>query len=206
MDCKIFTRIGTEKPQVIPSCALSDPFVPAQFCIVRKYEDLYAEALPRFTKSKRTPYALPAANKAMHTYCGIDRDPLKYTPDDFHMYSYRDALTHFNTLSKPDAELIFIRAVGCDAPIPEGMFLLGYDAAWTFGLGICDGFSAICDCMFLCRWHGCDKEGTEFSDDFRLLNSHGLFSCTAHAEKYLLHYLNQDWSEEGEYCIYEIYR
>ncbi len=181
------------------------PFVTSQFCIVKKYDALYVEALPRFEKFESTPYGLPAKNKTMETYKGIDREPLEYTPDDFHEYAHESAIQFFDSLPKQDVDLLFIRAVGCHDPVPDGVSLLGYDTAWVFGHGACDGFSAVCDCMFLCRWHGCDNEGTEFVSEFQKLNNNGLFNCAKDAEEYLIHYLNQDWAEQGEYCIYEIY-
>lgn len=181
------------------------PFVTSQFCIVKKYETLYNDALPRFEKHENTPYALPAKGKMMCLYNGIDREPLEYTPDDFHEHSTENAIRYFASISKQDAELIFIRIAGCDDRVPDGFTLLGYDAAWVFGYGICDGFSAICDCMFLCRWHGCDNEGTEFLPEFHRLNKNGLFNSAEETEEYLIHYLSQDWAEQGEYCIYEIY-
>jgi len=180
-------------------------FVSSQFCIVKNYETLYKDALPRFEKHKNTPYALPAKEKTMRTYKGIDRSPLQYTPDDFHEYSPEGAIQFFNSISNQEAELLFIRVAGCEDRIPNGLTLLGYDAAWIFGHGTCDGFSAICDCMFLCRWHGCDNEGTEFLSEFRKLNNNGLFNSADETDEYLIHYLSQDWAETGEFCIYEIY-
>ncbi len=181
------------------------PYVLSQFCIVKKYDVLYREALPRFEKHRNTPYALLGKEKGMRIYKGIDREPLEYTPDDFHEYIQESAIRYSDAIHKQDADLLFVRVVGCDAKIPDGFALLGYDTAWVFGHGACDGFSAICDCMFLCRWHGCDAEGTEFVSEFQKLNENGLFDCAEDAEAYLMHYLAQDWAELDEYCIYEIY-
>lgn len=205
MNCVIYS---CKNPSEMKELSLNEcqwPFVSSQFCIVKKYECLYDESLLRFAKYEDTPYALPAKRKVMRVYNGIDREPLEYTPNDFHEYTEEDAVQYFASNSKQDAELIFIRAVGCDDKIPDGLTLLGYDTAWVFGHGACDGFSAICDCMFLCRWHGCDDEGTEFLSEFQLLNHNGLFNFAEDACEYLKHYLNQDWAEQGEYCIYEIY-
>ncbi len=181
------------------------PFVTSQFCIVKKYDILYRNALPRFKEHEKTPYALPARYKVMRIYKGIDREPLEYTPDNFHEYTQKSVIQYFDSIDKTDAELLFIRAAGCNDKIPSGLISLGYDTTWVFGHGACDGFSAICDCMFLCRWHGCDNEGTEFISEFQKLNNNGLFNSADDAEKYLTHYLEQDWAEQGAYCIYEIY-
>ena len=102
-----------------------------------------------------------------------------------------------------DLEVIFVRVAGSDADIPNGLNFLGYDVCYPPGG---DGFSAICDCMFLCRWHGCDEAGTEFTEDFMRLNENGLFDSEQEAESYLCHYAIQDWSETGDFCILEIYK
>ena len=141
----------------------------------------------------------------MRVYKGTDREPFEYTPDDFHRYPPQKAIAFYDSIHNQDTELLFIRAAGCNDPIPDGFTLLGYDAAWVFGYGLCDGFSAICDCMFLCRWHGCDAEGTEFLSEFRKLNNNGLFNSEKEAAEYLIHYLNQDWAERDAYCVYEVY-
>ncbi len=143
--------------------------------------------------------------KKLRVYKGMDREPLVYTPHHFHEYTQERAIQYFDLISRRDAELIFVRVAGCDDEIPNGFTFLGYDAAWVLGFCICDAFSAICDCMFLCHWHGCDNEGTEFLPEFQQLNSNGLFNSETEAAKYLIHYLSQDWSAQGEYCIYEVY-
>lgn len=201
MDCVIYSCEDSDGIKELSLDEYQWPFISSQFCIVKKYEYLYKEALPRFLKFEDTPYALPSKRKAMYVYKGIDREPLEYTPDDFHEYTEEKAVQYFASISRQDAELLFIRAAGCDDDIPDGLTLFGYDAAWVFGHGVCDGFSAICDCMFLCRWHGCDDEGKEFLSDFRLLNHNGLFNTAEDACAYLKHYLNQDWTEEGEYVF-----
>lgn len=189
----------------LPAREYHSPFVSSQFCIVEKYKTLYEKALPRLMELKSPPYALPAKGKCMRIYNGLDREPLEYTPNNFHEFSLKAAIEHFSSIAAPNTELIFIRVVGCEDRIPADFTLLGYDAAWVFGHGAGDGFSAICDCMFLSRWHGCDAGGTEFLPEFNKLNDNGLFNSAVEAEEYLMHYVSQSWSEDGEYCIYEIY-
>lgn len=41
---------------------------------------------------------------------------------------------------------------------------------------------------------------------FNSLNKNGLFDRKEDAVNYLVNYLNQEWSERGDFCIYEIYR
>lgn len=205
MSCVIYSCDNPGEIKELSLYEYQEAFVSSQFCIVKKYECLYEEARSRFAEYENTPYALPAKGKNMCVYKGIDREPLEYTPDDFHKYTQENAIQYFASNSKQDTELIFIRALGFDDKIPEGLTLLGYDAAWTFGYGEGDGFSAICDCMFLCRWHGCDAEGTEFLPEFQRLNNNGLFNNPKDASEYLKHYLSWDWAEQGTYCIYEIY-
>lgn len=192
----IIETISTEESEA--------PIVSSQYCVVYKYENLYEKAIPRF--GQNTPYALPGINKNMRIYNGIDREPWVHTPDDFDEYSEKDVVQFRDSLpQKDDLELLYIKMADCGDFVPENMSFLGYDAAYPFGRGSGDGFSAICDCMFLCRWHGCDKEGVEFSQEFERLNDNGLFDKKEDAIKYLYHYLNQGWADTGEYCIYEIY-
>lgn len=41
---------------------------------------------------------------------------------------------------------------------------------------------------------------------FNSLNKNGLFDRKEDAVNYLVNYLNQEWSERGDFCIHEIYR
>ena len=171
-------------------------------CIVCKYEYLYRRESKRFGEC--TPYALPGKNKNMKIYNGLDREPLGYTPDDAARYSYGEMQKIRQSLdNKDDLEVIFVRVSGFDADVPQGLEFLGYDVGYPPDG---DGFSAICDCMFLCRWHGCDENGTEFDAEFNQLNKNGLFDTEQQAEDYLYHYLSCEWAEMGEFCILEIYR
>lgn len=179
-------------------------YSPAQFCIVRNYDSLYEKASASFGGD--TPYALPGKNKSIRRYLGIDREPLDHTPEDMDEYSEDEAFRCFHQLEDADLELIYYRVCGAEQETPTGLELLGYDAGYTFGRGYGDGFSAVCDCMFLARWHGCDKEGTEFAEEFHRLNENGLFGSQEQALAYLFHYLNQDWAETGDFCVMEIYR
>ncbi len=130
----------------------------------------------------------------MRIYRGSDRAPLDYTPDDFSFCTDEEAVTFFDAMGEEDAELIFLRIVGSDHPIPKGFSMLGYDAGWGIGYGASDGFSAICD-----------QEGTEFLTEFMALNHNGLFDRVEDASEYLIHYLSQEWSEMGDFYIYEVY-
>lgn len=208
-----YTLYSCENPGEIIQTSTDEylyPIIPSQFCIVYKYDSLYNRILPRFNNVKDTPYALPAERKPIRLYNGIDREPCDNTPCDFDRYSHEDAKLYYRLLLETkdakDIELIFIRIDGCSNKIPEGMTFLGYDIAYPFTCEYSDGFSIICDCMFLCRWHGCDASGTEFVDDFALLNDNGLFDRKEEACNYLYHYLNQDFAETGDYLIYEIYK
>ena len=206
MSYTIFSCENTGEVKVLDPTEMSYPVVLSQYCIVNKYDNLYKQALQCLIDEENMPYAVPSYSKKMRLYNGIDRDPLDYTPEDFNEYMEVDAKQYIKLLpEKEETELIFIKINGCDDKVPDGMSLIGYDVAYPFGYGVGDGFSAICDCMFLCRWHGCDEDGTEFIDEFNSLNENGLFKSAKEAYNYLIHYLNQDWSERGDYCIYEIY-
>ena len=178
-------------------------YSPAQFCIVEKYESLYEKALVRFKEN--TIYALPGKNKKIRVYNGIDREPLDYTPDEMDQFSMEEVLKYYNELDNKNLDLIFYRMAGYDKEIPDRLAFIGFDVGYLFGKTYGDGFSAICDCMFLCRWHGCDEDGTEFIKEFQQLNKNGLFDSEEQAVDYLYHYLSQDWAETGDFCILEIY-
>ena len=208
--CEFVNALTLTKDIARISIAKDDPdFLFSQSCIVYKYEYLYCKYEDWYIqKHKRldehTPYALPGKNKSIKVYNGFDREPLIHTPVEAARCSYDDTLEIFQSLSnRNDLEVILVRVAGSDADIPNGLSFLGYDVCYPPGS---DGFSAICDCMFLCRWHGCDETGTEFADDFMRLNENGLFDSEQEAESYLCHYAIQDWSETGDFCILEIYK
>lgn len=167
--------------------------VPLSLFVTGKiYEKLYTEELPRFQKNPINIYGLPFDEKPLKIYRGIGRMGI-------------DKITDYMKLCKnnDDYELMFVRLSGSDDKIPDGYRFIGYDIAYPPKSD--GGFSIICDCMFICRWHGCDYEGTEFTADFSVLNNNGLFSMWQDAYNYMVHYLNQEWSERGIFGIYEIY-
>lgn len=207
---------------------VSEPFdFRAMFVTVKKYEVLYRKALPNFQKEPMDVYALPLTPTPKGIYRGLDREGLDLADKHkrcltrrqrelakriFQNFEYanelmadEDSAREYISLfrDEADAELLFVRLAGDDAAVPEGYRLLGYDVAWEPDYA--GGFSAINDCMFICRWHGCDAEGTLFLEDFRRLNENGLFDDPAHALAYLHRYAAQDWTETGDYCIWEIY-
>ncbi len=146
---------------------------------------------------------MPGKGKKVRPYYGFDREPLSYTPDNAEHFSFADIFAAFRALPEKDCcEIIYVKAAGSEAGEPEGLSFLGYDVCYPLDG---DGFSAICDCMFICRWHGCDENGTEFIREFEALNENGLFSSREEAVRYLRHYLSQDWAETGDFCIFEIY-
>ncbi|MBR5949738.1 MAG: hypothetical protein IKZ82_14000 [Clostridia bacterium] len=199
---------------------------PATFSVVRKYELIYAENLPRFSCSRQI-YALPFGEKPLKVYLGTDRDGaseysrgirknltereralLKRMHEQdggfcFILRSEAEAELFRGMLEAEDEyELIHVRSAGSDEPYPEGYELLGYDVSYAVDCG--GAFSIICDCMFICRWHGCDDEGTLFQEDFDRLNDNGLFDSFDDAHAYMVKYLNEDWSERGKYSIFEV--
>lgn len=200
----------------------------SQFAVVKKYELLYTEALPRFQKLPSNIYGLPYHSKPQQIYNGTDRTEPglayklrndltgeervladKLIDDCFFanewMQIESSALKFMSLLKESENyELIWLRNSGLRDPIPNGYEFIGYDISYP-----CDydgSFSIICDCMFICRWHGCDKEGTLFTSDFHKLNANGLFNTWQDAYVYMEKYLNEDWTERGEYCILEVYQ
>lgn len=77
----------------------------SQFCIVKKYEFLYEDALPRFRGD--TPYSLPGKNKSLRVYNGIDREPEDFTPDDMYLYSTEEVLKYYRELNNQNLERLF---------------------------------------------------------------------------------------------------
>ncbi|NMP37540.1 MAG: hypothetical protein GX051_05375 [Clostridiales bacterium] len=120
------------------------------------------------------------------------------------MLDEKSALVFLNSCNNADRyELAWSKISGSNENIPNGYKFIGYDISYPPS---CNGaFSIICDCLFICRWHGCDEAGTLFRDDFNKLNSNGLFDCFSDAYDYMIKYLNQDWTERGEYGIFEVY-
>ena len=199
---------------------------PASFSVVKKYPVVYAENLHRFSCEEQV-YALPFGKTPVKIYRGTDREGLSEYADGI-----KEALTdkekallermndwnadgHSRLLSKSDAELflglfhdkknyeiIHTRVAGSAEEYPLEYDFLGYDICYEVE---CWGaFSIIGDCMFICRWHGCDEEGTLFREDFDKLNENGLFDSFEDAYGYMVKYLNEDWSEKGEYSIFEV--
>lgn len=182
------------------------PAVQSLFCTEKIYGKLYAEELPRFMKNPANIYALPYHENPEKIYCGAGRMGIGEIGDieESVMFSEQEMLDYMKLCENHgDYELIFVRLNGSDNEIPQGYSFIGYDIAYPPEAD--GGFSIICDCMFICRWHGCDCKGTEFAEDFARLNSSGLFSSHQDAYNYMVHYLNQSWSERGVFGIYEIY-
>ena len=200
----------------------------AQFVTVKKYNVLYAEELPRFRKQPLKIYALPYDDQPDKTYNGTgrmgldlgDKQRKKLTDlqkhlskkflDDFNfadelMQTESTALQFVSLFEESDNfELIWVRNSGTNHAIPDSYQFIGYDISYP-----CDysgSFSIICDCMFICRWHGFDKEGVLFMPEFSKLNDNGLFDDWKSAHDYMVKYLSEEWTERGEYCILEIFK
>ncbi len=200
----------------------------AGFVAVKKYDVLYSEELHRFKENPLNYYALPYSDEPSKFYNGLGRGELhidikfkkKLTKDQKQLAKkiFRDfdityklmktedsALQYLSLFEKSDNfELIWVRNCKTKGEIPNGYKFIGYDIAYP-----CDcfgSFSIINDCMFICCWHGCDEEGTLFIPEFNKLNDDGLFNDWQSAYDYMVKYLNEDWTERGRYCIYEIYK
>lgn len=205
------------------------PYKPAGYCILKKYEILYREELPRFGKNPLRVYALPYEDSPVQAYRGIgcqgtgeflpmhkqvllskeDRKLFKtyqeYRIEDYSLFDHqKDALRYQSFLKNKDDYIVaWVRIHGCETKPPEQYELLGYDISYPPEMQ--GSFSCICDCMFICQWHGCDPEGTLFLAHFNLLNQNGLFDTADVALDYLAAYIEPEWSERGEFCICEIF-
>ena len=182
------------------------PVPSSLFCTEKIYEKLYTEELPRFRKNPLNIYALPYDEKPLKIYRGVGRMGVDEISECDESISFSESeMLDYMKLCKnhKDYELMFVRLSGSDDEIPQGYRFIGYDISYPPESD--GGFSIICDCMFICRWHGCDYEGTEFKNDFSVLNDNGLFNTWHETYSYMVHYLSQEWSERGIFGIYEIY-
>lgn len=127
-----------------------------------------------------------------------------YGPVPLLLKEERTARLFMNLLEgSENCELIWSRIYGAEDTVPDDYHMLGYDVAYPCEMS--DSFSMINDCMFIVRWHGCDEHGTLFLDDFAKLNENGLFDNPEDALAYMVKYLHEEWAENGEYGIFEIY-
>ncbi len=186
--------------------------ISAGFCIVEKYDYVYQKELPRFNRVPgKKPYGLPYGDKPEKVYLGIGNLSSETAAQKYPFYydsclkSEEEVIEIRNKLfSEEHCEAVWFKVYGSDAAAPGGYEFCGYDI--TFAPDINGAFSMINDCMFICKWHGCDEEGTAFRDHFAALNDNGLFDDVETALSYMRLYLSFDWSERGEYCICGIYR
>ena len=185
--------------------------VESGFCIVENYDAAYQKELPRFRKSDFRAYGLPYGDVPEKRYLGIGKLYSEESAD--HVWNYDDtplqseneaAEINDTYYTKEHRDVVWFRIHGSMTPVPEGYHFYGYDVTYTPEP---DGaYSIINDCMFICKWHGCDEDGTAFRDYFKQLNDHGLFNKADTAMSYMKHYLSFDWSERGNYCICEVFR
>lgn len=201
--------------------------IPSRFSVVKQYPLLYA-AYREQNEKIRPFYGHPYSGQIKKTYYGTDRsggclfrDALKKktglrdrmlllrlqheTKSKAGLKTGADANRYLGLQEHPEEyEIIHTRIAGATGVFPENYEFLGYDVSYIV---YADGaFSIICDCLFLPQWHGCDEDGTLFSEDYAKLNENGLFSSWDDAYAYLVKYRNEDWSEMGDFAIYEVRR
>jgi hypothetical protein len=198
--------------------------IEAGHLIVKTFARLYRDYAPRYKLTKDF-YGLPRIDKTPESYPmqyrGLDRDafgPYNNSNDlaeirmaelekngeceDGFLFSdetVRDVLSL--ALSPADYEVIWTKVASSRILAPAGFASAGFDPTYFLG----DHFSASCDCMLVPRWHGTDKEGTQFREYFRRLNRFGLFSSPAAAQTFLNFYLSLDWTETGDYVVAEVF-
>ena len=202
-----------EEPYNLPGC----------FLILKKFPLLY-EAYRSKHPDICPFYGHPDTDSPQKMYLGTDRegvdgfsDELKKPRDfreeqlitrmenDVPLTVERELETVFAMLKHPEQyERMHVRIAGTNLLYPEDYAFLGYDVSYEARTG--SAFSIICDCLFLPQWHGCDEDGTLFSDDYAKLNENGLFSNWDDAYAYLVKYRNEDWSEMGWFGIYKVRR
>ena len=186
--------------------------ISAGFCIVEQYDYVYQKELPRFNKVPGIkPYGLPYGDQPKKKYFGIGNLSFEKVAQNYNFYldsclkAENEVIEIRNTLfSEEHCDVVWFRVYGSDAVAPQGYKSCGYDVTYVPDLN--GAFSIINDCMFICRWHGCDDEGTAFQSYFEALNDNGLFNDVETAISYMKYYLSFEWSERGEFCICEIFR
>lgn len=198
--------------------------IEAGYLIVKNFARLYRDYAPRYMLTKDF-YGLPRIDKTPEScpiqYRGLDRDALgPYTNSDdlaeirmaelekiggcedgflFSDETVRAVLSL--ALAPADYEVIWTKVASSPILAPAGFMSAGFDPTYFEG----DHFSASCDCMLVPRWHGADKDGTQFAEYFRQLNRFGLFSSPDAAQSFLDFYLSFDWTETGDYAIAEVF-
>ena len=201
--------------------------IPSRFSVVKEYPLLYA-AYREQNEKIRPFYGHPYTEQIKKTYYGTDRSGGCLFRDELKKkYGLRDRILLFRLRhetnvraglkTEADAnrylelqehpeeyEIIHTRLAGTTGAFPENYELLGYDVSYIVEHE--GAFSIICDCLFLPQWHGCDEDGTLFREDYEKLNENGLFSSWDDAYAYLVKYRNEDWSEMGDFAIYEVRR
>ena len=199
----------------------------SMFVTAMKYDVLYKKALPRFVDAPRV-YGLPYGEQPSRVYLGTDRDGLdlldemktelsdeqievglRFLEDctcGYELMDNEETGLQFISLfeAEEDYELIWVRNYGSEDRIPMGYEFLGYDVSYCPDYS--GSFSMICDCLFICRYHGCDLEGNLFAEDFAKLNCNGLFDAWQDAYSYMVKYLAEAWTEHDEYFILEVWR
>jgi len=182
----------------------------SMFITATPYEILYKSHLSRFKKHPLNIYGLPFHEEPQKIYQGVDREGIGQFDQKGNYVSDEDLKTEIDLLEYMSAnninkkmDVLWIRSYGDSTDCPQHYEFLGYDISYE--PSISGTFSIICDCLFICRWHGCDPEGTLFVDDFNKLNENGLFSNSDDAYQYMVRYLKQDWTERGEYYILEVF-
>lgn len=126
------------------------------------------------------------------------------------IFEFADAISISDYLSdEPKYELIWVREASAVAAAPDGFVSCGFEPTWFPG-----EFSALCDSLFLPRWHGADPDGVLLAEHFKRLNRNGLFWAPGHASEFLSHYLSFEWAEQplsdtpdecGAYVIVEVF-
>lgn len=186
--------------------------VSAGFCIVEKYNYVYTKELPRFNQIQgEKPYGLPCNIQPQKIYAGIGNISHE-NQSQKHMFYIENCFKSENEVnkikdtlfSKEICDVVWFRVYGSNAVPPDGYVSCGYDV--TFPPEFDGAFSIVNDCMFICKWHGCDEDGLAFQKYYESLNDNGLFDNVELAVAFMKSYLSFGWSEKGEFCICEIFR
>jgi hypothetical protein len=199
--------------------------VTSGFFLVRPARELYEEFQAKLELDIDV-YGWPRKGRPFDhvakSYHGTDRDPLggvgdelaeqridelendKKAYSDGLIFDFADVTSVRDYLpadNKP--ELIWVKEVTSADLTPAGFTSLGFEPTW-----FCSHFSALCDCMFLPRWHGCDPDNLDLIGHYHKLNANGLFDTPADAKEFIAHYLTFEWAEQEHgtpYVIVEVF-
>ncbi|MGD8888978.1 MAG: hypothetical protein PVF53_11220 [Desulfobacterales bacterium] len=159
--------------------------------------------IPKYTfigKLFRKIFSKPMNNiRARNFYSKLEKKQEAFLHD---IYRLNDAINLLDLLEEKERyEIIWVKINDSSIKTPRGFISMGFEPTWFPGQ-----FSALCDCMFIQKWHGTDPDGSLFLDYYKKLNEYGLFKNENECSDFTKYYESFEWTERGPYQITEIFR